>query len=62
MDEVLRKDIAEMAQKYGLTARGVMRILRLARTIADLQYIKKVSRMHVIEALSYRHRFQKQLH
>ena len=62
MDEVLRKDVADMAQKYGLTARGVMRILRLARTIADLQSIKKVSRMHVIEAMSYRHRFQKQLH
>ncbi len=62
MDEGLRKDVAEMAQKCGLTARGIMRILRLARTIADLQYIKKVSRMHVIEALSYRHKFLKQLH
>ena len=62
MDDVLRKDVADMSQKCGLTARGVMRILRLARTIADLQYIKKVSRMHVIEALSYRHKFLKQLH
>ena len=62
IDEGLRKDVAEMAQKCGLTARGIMRILRLARTIADLQYIKKVSRMHVIEALSYRHKFLKQLH
>ncbi len=52
----LRKYAAQAAEKCGLTARGLMRILRLARTIADLQNEKKVSKMHVIEALSYRHR------
>ena len=56
MDENLRKFAAESAEKCGLTARGLMRILRLARTIGDLQNEKKVSRMHLIEALSYRHR------
>ena len=59
MGDELRKYVAEMAEKCGLTARGVMRNLRLARTIADLQNEKKVSRMHVIEALSYRHRLFK---
>jgi len=59
MDDNLRKFAAESAQKCGLTARGLMRILRLARTISDLQNEKKVSRMHVIEALSYRHRLFK---
>lgn len=54
LNENLRSFVAESAQKCGLTARGVMRILRLARTIADLQNEKKVSKMHVIEALSYR--------
>ena len=58
-DEVLRKFTSETAEKCGLTARGVMRILRLARTIADLQNEKKVSRMHLMEALSYRHRLFK---
>lgn len=56
MDENMRLFAAETAEKCGLTARSLMRILRLARTIADLQNEKKVSRMHLIEALSYRHR------
>lgn len=56
MDENLRHFAAQSAEKCGLTARGLMRILRLARTISDLQNEKKVSKMHIIEALSYRHR------
>lgn len=56
MGEELRKFVSETAEKWGLTARGLMRILRLARTIADLQKEKKVSRIHLIEALSYRQR------
>lgn len=59
MDKELRQFAAESAQKCGLTARGLMRILRLARTIADLQNEKKLSKMHLIEALSYRHRFSR---
>lgn len=60
MDANLRQFAAESAEKCGLTARGLMRILRLARTIGDLQNEKNVSRMHIVEALSYRHRlFQK---
>ncbi|MBO5441524.1 MAG: YifB family Mg chelatase-like AAA ATPase [Alphaproteobacteria bacterium] len=59
MDENLRKFSAEAAEKCGLSARGLMRILRLARTIADLQNEKKVIKMHVMEALSYRHRLFK---
>lgn len=50
----LRRFAAESAEKCGLTARSLNRILRLARTIADLQNEKKVSKMHLIEALSYR--------
>ena len=59
MDDSFRKYVAEMAEKCGLSARGVIRILRLARTIADLQNEKKVYRMHLMEALSYRHRLFK---
>ena len=59
LDEDLRKFAAQSAEKCGLTARGLMRILRLARTIADLQNEKKVSKMHLMEALSYRHRLFK---
>ena len=41
-------------EQWGLSARGYHRILRLARTLADLAQAEHVSRFHVAEALSYR--------
>ena len=38
-----------------LSARGYHRVLRFARTIADLAGAETVGRIHVAEALSYRH-------
>ncbi|NBC31523.1 MAG: ATP-binding protein, partial [Alphaproteobacteria bacterium] len=37
-----------------LTARGYHRVLRVARTLADLDGADAVRRLHVAEALSYR--------
>lgn len=42
------------ADRFGLTARGYHRILRVARTIADLDHSESVAAPHVAEALSYR--------
>jgi len=42
------------AEKMRLSARGYHRILRVARTIADLDASDGVKRTHVAEALSYR--------
>lgn len=42
------------ADRMGLSARGYHRILRVARTIADLDGAARVARPHVAEALSYR--------
>ena len=55
-DGEMRNFAAQTAEKCALTARSFNKILRLARTIADLQNQKIVSKMHLIEALSYRHR------
>ena len=37
-----------------LSARGYDRVLRVARTLADLDGADKVGRLHLAEALSYR--------
>jgi predicted ATPase with chaperone activity len=37
-----------------LSARGYHRVLRVARTLADLDGADKVERVHLAEALSYR--------
>ena len=37
-----------------LSARGYHRVLRVARTLADLDGSDKVGRVHLAEALSYR--------
>jgi magnesium chelatase family protein len=44
----------QAAERFRLTARGYHRILRLARTIADLDGDAQVSQPHVAEALGYR--------
>jgi len=51
------RDLAEQAAaRLRLSARGFTRILRVARTIADLEGTVAVERQHVAEALGYRHR------
>ncbi|MBC6443546.1 MAG: YifB family Mg chelatase-like AAA ATPase [Rhodobacteraceae bacterium] len=42
------------AEKFGLTARGYHRVLRVARTIADLDASQDVRMPHVAEAIGYR--------
>jgi magnesium chelatase family protein len=46
--------LAEATERMRLSARGYHRVLRVARTLADLQGGGGVSRLHVAEALSYR--------
>ncbi len=53
-DEPGRKLLAEAAGAMRLSARGFHRVLRVARTIADLAGSEGVGRIHVAEALSYR--------
>ena len=46
--------LTKAADKFRLTARGYHRILRVARTIADLDGSTNVERSHIAEAISYR--------
>jgi magnesium chelatase family protein len=48
------KLLREAADAMNLSARGYHRVLRVARTLADLDAREEVSRIHVAEALSYR--------
>ncbi|URW76186.1 YifB family Mg chelatase-like AAA ATPase [Sphingomonas donggukensis] len=53
-DEAGRKLLAQAAEAMRLSARGYTRVLRVARTIADLAGAETIGRIHVAEALSYR--------
>jgi magnesium chelatase family protein len=55
-DEAGRTLLAQAAAATKLSARGYTRVLRVARTIADLSGAETVGRIHVAEALSYRRR------
>ncbi|WP_438991123.1 YifB family Mg chelatase-like AAA ATPase [Lentibacter sp.] len=49
-----RDFLLKAAEKFGLTARGYHRILRVARTIADLDESLAVRKPHIAEAVSFR--------
>ncbi len=53
-DAAGRALLGRVAERFGLTARGYHRVLRVARTIADLEGAEKVASTHIAEAVSYR--------
>ena len=60
LEDVARPDasglklLRDAAETMRLSARGYHRVLRVARTLADLDGADKISRLHLAEALSYR--------
>ena len=53
-DEPGKALLIRVAERFGLSARGYHRVLRVARTIADLDGSDQVRQPHVAEAVSYR--------
>ena len=60
LEEIARPDVEgrelllRVAERMGLSARGYHRVLRVARTIADLDASATVRRPHIAEAVSFR--------
>jgi magnesium chelatase family protein len=53
-DRESRTLLLQAAERFNLSARAYHRVLKVARTLADLAGAEKVARPHVAEALSYR--------
>jgi magnesium chelatase family protein len=49
-----KKLLSIAIEKYNLSARGYFRILKVARTIADLENSQNIKTEHIAEALQYR--------
>ena len=54
LDEECEKLMELAFEKYHISARGYTRILKVARTIADLDSSQKIKVNHITEALAYR--------
>jgi len=60
LEEIARPDapglalLRDASQAMRLSARGYHRVLKVARTLADLDGSERVGRLHLAEALSYR--------
>lgn len=53
-DADARALLSKVAERFSLSARGYHRVLRVARTIADLDSSENVRRAHIAEAVSFR--------
>jgi magnesium chelatase family protein len=54
LDDVGRRLLERSAERLHLSARGFHRVLKVARTIADLSPAPSIAPEHVAEALQYR--------
>ena len=53
-DEGLRKTAFMLGKKFKLSARGLSSIIKVSRSIADLEGSKNIRDEHIMEAAGYR--------
>lgn len=54
LDEESKKILKKSVEKMSTSMRGITRILRVARTIADLENSYEIKQIHLLEAIGYR--------
>jgi len=54
LDENSQQLLTQASQRFDLSQRGVKKVLKVARTIADLDEKKDIQKVHLLEAFSYR--------
>jgi len=54
LSSALQNEMAKYAEKLDLSMRSYVKVLRVARTIADLSGEEKIKQSHLVEALQYR--------
>jgi len=56
LDTVASEILQKAVQRLDLSTRAYYRTLKLARTIADLEWVENINSTHITEALGYRER------
>ena len=54
LDEHSTRLLHQVIDRLGLSARAYTRILKIARTIADLEALEEITSTHIAEAIQYR--------
>ncbi len=54
LDDTSKNILKQASEKLFLSARAIHRIIKLARTLADLEWVENISSSHILEALQYR--------
>ena len=54
LDEETNDILKQAVRSMNLSARGYYRVLKLSRTIADIEWNKDIKKEHILEALSFR--------
>jgi len=54
LEKEVRELLDDSAERLALSARAYHRVLKIARTIADLENSENVEANHILEAIQYR--------